>query len=303
MQVAVCERNNTIDPVSTSQERVCCANQKLSRKTGELALGFFKNPFWLVTAGGGVLAAFSISVLIGAISIPKVALAAIAATAVIGLNILMKKYKYEILHELSLLCIRIESAASRLKIYSHEWYNEIKFSATSEPVGKLYLGAIPLASKSHHKKILNLSPDRSFGVLSVVKPFENQARSVFGDPVRPKDWRTLGVSHKQLEVFDYCPVPVDKLEEGADFIHQQLQNRNVYVHCKAGRGRSTSTIVAYVLKYRREEAERKEGSDIVQKAINLIRESRPLIRLNAKQVQNLYEFARRVENSRVEAAA
>ena len=43
----------------------------------------------------------------------------------------------------------------------------------------------------------------------------------------------------------------DKLLTGVDFIqrHGQL-NQSVYVHCKAGRARSTTVVVCYLMKVR-----------------------------------------------------
>lgn len=59
------------------------------------------------------------------------------------------------------------------------------------------------------------------------------------------------------------------LDPAADYIHQQLGQTNVLVHCMAGVSRSVTLIIAYLMKYR---AMRMED------ALTLVRSRRPVVR-------------------------
>jgi len=43
-------------------------------------------------------------------------------------------------------------------------------------------------------------------------------------------------------------VPIDKIDEAVDAISSSLDEKNVYVHCKSGKGRSAVAVLGYVMK-------------------------------------------------------
>lgn len=52
-----------------------------------------------------------------------------------------------------------------------------------------------------------------------------------------------------LNTPDYCPVSVANLTRGVDFIIEEVaKGGRVFVHCNAGRGRSTCVVLAYLIK-------------------------------------------------------
>lgn len=67
------------------------------------------------------------------------------------------------------------------------------------------------------------------------------------------------------------------------FVHEQVdvQQKTTYVHCKAGRGRSTVIVVAFLMQYR--------GLSL-DEAIALVRSKRPHVSLHPKQRHILREF-------------
>lgn len=51
-------------------------------------------------------------------------------------------------------------------------------------------------------------------------------------------------------MLDFGTGPIKDVEKGVEFIQWNLRNgRSVYVHCKAGRGRSALVVAAYLVKY------------------------------------------------------
>jgi hypothetical protein len=55
---------------------------------------------------------------------------------------------------------------------------------------------------------------------------------------------------------DYSPVSYEDLSTGADFVQKmaEREDKGVYVHCNAGKGRSTMVVLAYMIKYKRMKA-------------------------------------------------
>ncbi len=142
-------------------------------------------------------------------------------------------------------------------------YSEILTTTTTRP-NKLLLGPMPnkigngaqyLKRDSTHLSILTCQEDA-----------ETQSHG-FAQPYTHTDWEVLGrdYTHKQLSLEDHTFMLADQMSEAADFIHQQLQQGDVYVHCRAGVGRSATAIAAYLIKY--------EGKTVVE-AINLIKSKR-----------------------------
>lgn len=67
------------------------------------------------------------------------------------------------------------------------------------------------------------------------------------------------------------------------FVHDQVdrQHNTTYVHCKAGRGRSTVIVVAFCMQHR--------GMSL-DEAIAFVRSKRPHVSLHPKQRRILTEF-------------
>lgn len=72
-----------------------------------------------------------------------------------------------------------------------------------------------------------------------------------------------------------------------DFVHKHvdLEKNTTYVHCKAGRGRSTVIVIAFLMKYR---------GMAVDEGYAFIRTKRRHVSLHPKQRAILHEFARAI---------
>ena len=65
-----------------------------------------------------------------------------------------------------------------------------------------------------------------------------------------QEWAEWGVTQLQLATIDFNNAPSQEmLWKGVGFIEKMDKNKNsVYVHCKAGRGRSTTLVACYLMK-------------------------------------------------------
>ena len=65
-----------------------------------------------------------------------------------------------------------------------------------------------------------------------------------------QEWAEWGVTQLQLATIDFNNAPSQAmLQRGVGFIEKMNRNDNsVYVHCKAGRGRSTTLVACYLMK-------------------------------------------------------
>ena len=160
--------------------------------------------------------------------------------ATVARAIFCKPYRKKLVYEVSLAfgyCLS--------KVLPQKWpaYNKI--------TDNIYLGRLPLKNAGDHKV---LRKEGIGAVLSLVEHFENHSLGILSDPVTSEDWKALGITHLQLETPDFHPLSVDTLEKAVDFIKKQVgQGKKVYVHCKAGRGRSAAAVCANLYLNNRDE--------------------------------------------------
>lgn len=146
----------------------------------------------------------------------------------------------------------------------------------------LVLGAMPL--KKHLSDIKSSYPN--LAVLSLIKPFEMK-KSFVADPITAEQWAEEGIPFKQLVASDYGPVAQEKITESLSFIREQrAQGKTVYVHCKAGKGRSATVVMTYLMSM---------NSNLKPlDALSLVRFKRPQIRPNTKQMDSVYAYYHQV---------
>jgi atypical dual specificity phosphatase len=63
-----------------------------------------------------------------------------------------------------------------------------------------------------------------------------------------KQYQALGMSYLHLPTFDHFIPSVDNLERAVGFLHKHKEEgKKVYVHCRAGHGRSAAAVFAWLL--------------------------------------------------------
>jgi len=95
--------------------------------------------------------------------------------------------------------------------------------------------------KKSHQKPLGL-------IVSVVDYFELGGNAFLKKIATPLDWKNKNVEHYSLPIADFgADVPVTAIIHAIDAIRKcVLENKSVYIHCKAGRGRSAMLSAIYL---------------------------------------------------------
>uniref|UniRef100_A0A251UHL8 Putative phosphatidylglycerophosphatase and protein-tyrosine phosphatase 1 n=1 Tax=Helianthus annuus TaxID=4232 RepID=A0A251UHL8_HELAN len=99
----------------------------------------------------------------------------------------------------------------------------------------LLLGAVPFPSDVKRLKDLGVH-----GVITLNEPYETLVPTSL--------YKAHGIDHLVLPTRDYLFAPsLDDIFKAVNFIHgKTLLKQATYVHCKAGRGRSTTIVICYL---------------------------------------------------------
>lgn len=104
------------------------------------------------------------------------------------------------------------------------WYDRVD--------ARVLIGALPL--KRHLDTMSRV--ERITGIINCCDEFSGHA-----------EYERMGMRQLRLPVCDYCAPTTQQLETGLDFIRRQPPGGSVYVHCKAGRGRAGTMLMAYLI--------------------------------------------------------
>ena len=68
--------------------------------------------------------------------------------------------------------------------------------------------------------------------------------------IDPQEWQQAGIEQLRLDTEDFVASPsLSKIQLGVEFIENHANRcESVYVHCKAGRTRSTTLVACYLIK-------------------------------------------------------
>ena len=96
------------------------------------------------------------------------------------------------------------------------------------------MGALPA---QHHVSDLVAA-----GISAVVNTCEE-----YPGPV--EQYKMAGIEQLHLPTVDFTPPSIENVRAGVDFIQRQIASGGkVYVHCKAGRGRSATIVICYLIR-------------------------------------------------------
>ncbi|CAN1748347.1 Phosphatidylglycerophosphate phosphatase PTPMT1 [Linum perenne] len=141
-------------------------------------------------------------------------------------------------------------AGARALFYPTLVYNVVRNKCQAEfrwwdRVDKyILLGAVPFPGDVPRLKELGVR-----GVVTMNEPYETLVPTSLYH-VRPLS--DHGIDHLVLPTRDYCFAPsLRDIYRAVEFIHvNALQGRTTYVHCKAGRGRSTTIVLCYLVQHK-----------------------------------------------------
>lgn len=167
--------------------------------------------------------------------------------------------------------VKYEFSLEYTKATSLEWWNKI------EPYN-IYLGALPLKNKGHLQEIADLGVTK---ILSLAENFELET-GWFNQPVKAEEFLEIGIKVEHIPAIDFFPLTKSQIDRSIDILSRALlENHKVYVHCKAGRGRSATVIIAYLM----------TQEDLTfEEAYAFVKEIRPEIHLNSKQQQAIIDY-------------
>lgn len=134
----------------------------------------------------------------------------------------------------------------------------------------LLLGAVPFPSDVPRLKQLGVG-----GVITLNEPYETLVPSSL--------YHAHGIDHLVIPTRDYLFAPsfVD-INRAVDFIHRNAcSGLTTYVHCKAGRGRSTTVVLCYLVEYKHMTP---------AAALEFVRSRRPRVLLAPSQWKAVQEF-------------
>jgi atypical dual specificity phosphatase len=170
----------------------------------------------------------------------------------------------------------IVGAGARILFYPTLLYNvfrnkvQAEFRWWDEIDQYLLLGAVPFPKDVPRLKQLGVG-----GVITLNEPYETL--------VPTKLYHAHGIDHLVIPTRDYLFAPsfVD-INQAVDFIHKNSScGRTTYVHCKAGRGRSTTIVLCYLVEY-------KHMSPAA--ALEYVRSRRPRVLLAPSQWKAVQEY-------------
>ncbi|KAJ6804499.1 putative dual specificity protein phosphatase DSP8 [Iris pallida] len=136
----------------------------------------------------------------------------------------------------------------------------------------LLLGAVPFPSDVPSLKQLGVS-----GVITLNEPYETLVPTSL--------YLAHGIEHLMIPTRDYCFAPsFGNICKAVDFIHNNAScGKTTYVHCKAGRGRSTTIVLCYLVQHKQMTP---------TEAYEYVKLRRPRVLLASPQWQAVQEYYR-----------
>ncbi|XP_010677094.2 phosphatidylglycerophosphate phosphatase PTPMT1 [Beta vulgaris subsp. vulgaris] len=167
-------------------------------------------------------------------------------------------------------------AGARFLFYPTLVYNVVRNKVQTEfrwwdRIGQfVLLGAVPFPSD-----VLRLKELGVHGVITLNEPYETLVPTSL--------YHAHGIYHLVLPTRDYLFAPsMNDICQAVDFIHRNASRGwTTYVHCKAGRGRSTTIVLCYLVQHKQMTPE---------DAYSYVRSIRPRVQLASSQWQAVKDY-------------
>ncbi|XP_020226386.1 putative dual specificity protein phosphatase DSP8 [Cajanus cajan] len=167
-------------------------------------------------------------------------------------------------------------AGARALFYPTLFYNVVRNKIQAEfrwwdKVDEfILLGAVPFPIDVPRLKELGVR-----GVITLNEPYETLVPTTL--------YYAHGIDHLVLPTRDYCFAPsLHDISRAVDFIHENaLSGRTTYVHCKAGRGRSTTIVICYLVHHK---------LMTPNAAYDYVKSIRPRVLLASSQLQAVQDY-------------
>jgi atypical dual specificity phosphatase len=150
----------------------------------------------------------------------------------------------------------------------------------------IVLGAIPLI---HH--VNQLKAEGITHVITLLEDFELERGIVH--PATTKLWQQYGIAHFHKRVKDFEAVPIETIRDVIRHM-QDIRRENLrakfYIHCKAGRGRSATIVIADRLSPQLNNQQHTELEDLINQEIQSVKAIRKRVNLNAGQRASIFAY-------------
>ncbi|KAH9328465.1 hypothetical protein KI387_000573 [Taxus chinensis] len=174
-------------------------------------------------------------------------------------------------------------AGARVLFYPTLLYNVVRnklqpeFRWWDQIVQFLILGAVPFRKDVHRLKDLGVE-----AVVTLNEPYETLVPSSM--------YQDEGIKHLEIPTRDYLFAPsFDDIHQAVDFIHEHANmGKTTYVHCKAGRGRSTTIVLCYLVAHK---------GMIPVEAYAYVRSKRPRVLLAHSQWKAVHEYYQKINGN------
>jgi atypical dual specificity phosphatase len=152
-----------------------------------------------------------------------------------------------------------------------EWWHEI--------APGFVIGGIPLTNYDHLKSLQQKGVN---AVYAILEDFEAYSRTFYSAPILENQWEAEGIDYFRLHCRDMQAISLQDLLKAVEWVRNKIaRGKVVYVHCKAGRGRSAMVAAAYLMKY---------SAMSLRSAVSALLEKRSVVTFRPCQFARLEEF-------------
>jgi|UniRef100_A0A6C0BM61 atypical dual specificity phosphatase len=164
------------------------------------------------------------------------------------------------------------------ELYGSEWWNSID--------DVVVLGGIPLHNLGH----LQAFKQQHIGaIVSALEDFETQ-KTFYFHPVSRDEWIAQGIEYLHVPTEDTRGLQLSDLIEAVEFLYDHARRKiKIYVHCKAGKGRSASIVLGYLL-LKKFETLGSVGTDDIVNCYQCLKQLRESIEINEIQMEPINQY-------------